>query len=113
MTVIGADKVRRKLSLLDKRIMKHVAAANHASGQELIRIATVLHPGDGENKAAIKGTANVDGSYLCDFGPRSKVTEGENAPRPFVNPALSVTRKKHKARAARALKRGVKEAMSG
>lgn len=113
MSVIGADKIMRKLSLLDKRVMKHVAKANQASGGELVRTARVLHPGDGENKAAIRGTANADGSYLCDFGPKAKVTEGENAPRPFVNPALAVTRKKHGARARRALKAGVKEAMGG
>lgn len=111
MSVEGADRVRRKLSKLDDRIMKHVAKANQDSGRELIRIARVLHPGDGENRAAIQGTANSDGSYFCDFGPRAKVTEGDNAPRPFVNPALSVTRKKHGARAKRALNKGVKEAM--
>ena len=112
-SVSGADAVRRKLSILDDRIVKHVGRANAQSGGELVRIAKVLHPGDGTNKAAIHGTANADGSYLCDFGPKAKVTEGKNAPRPFVNPALTVTRKKHKARAARAMKNGVKEAFGG
>jgi len=119
MTVEGADRVMRKLHKLDARIMKHVAAANHKSGAELIRIAKVLIPaggdvqGDGAERDKIVGTANADGSYLCDFGPKSKVIEGENAPRPFVNPALSVTRKKHKARAKRAMSKGVKEAFGG
>lgn len=110
MTVIGADRVMRALSKLPDRARKHVAAANRKSGDELIRIAKILHPGDGENRAAIIGTANSDGSYFCDFGPRSKVTEGDNAPRPFVNPALSVTRKRHRARAKTAMKKAVKEA---
>lgn len=113
MSVEGADRVMRKLRLLHPRILKQVGDANRASGDELIRIARILHPGDGENKAAIQGTANADGSYLADFGPKAKVTEGESGPRPFVNPALSVTRKKHKARAKRALKRGIKEAFGG
>lgn len=114
MTVEGADRVQRKLSLLDARIMKHVARANHDSGRELIRIAKVLIPvgddahKDGHERDKIEGTANGDGSFLCDFGPKAKVIEER---RPFVNPALSVTRKKHKARAKRALNRGVKEAM--
>lgn len=129
MTVLGADALRRKLSKLDDKIMKHVAKANQASGEELIRIAKVLvHSPNGKSRAAIKGTANADGSYFCDFGPLSKVLEGgrkdaiadpggENigttAARPFVNPALQVTRKKHSARAKRAMKKGVKEAMGG
>lgn len=113
MTVTGAKELQLKLAKLHPRILQQVAKANQASGAELIRIARVLHPGDGANKAAIKGTANSDGSYLCDFGPRAKVTEGDNAPRPFVNPALKVTRKKHTARAKRALNKGVKEAFGG
>jgi hypothetical protein len=103
----------RKLSKLDARILKHVGLANRTSGEELIRIARVLHPGEGANRAAITGTANANGSYLCDFGPKAKVTEGDNAPRPFVNPALAVTRKRHRGRARRALSKGVKEAMGG
>lgn len=114
MTVTGANKVMRKLSRLDERIMKHVAKANQQSGAELIRIAKVLIPvASGQSRAGISGTANEDGSYLADFGPKSKVIEGDQGPRPFVNPALSVTRKKHAARAKRAMSKGVKEAFSG
>ena len=110
-TVIGADVVMRKLTYLKITSSKEVAEANHKSGEELIRISKILIPAvTGTNRALIKGTANADGSYLCDFGPKAKVIE-EN--RPFVNPALAVTRKKHKARAKRAIKKAVKDAFGG
>lgn len=111
MTVLGADRIKRKLRKLPAAVEKHVAKANHASGEELIRIAKILIPAPtGVNRAQIEGSDQENGSYLADFGPKAKVIE-EN--RPFVNPALSVTRKKHKARAKRALKAGVKEAFGG
>lgn len=115
MPVIGADRVMRKLSRLHPALVKHLARANEASGKELIRIAKVLIPVDtGASKLAIRGTSNADGSYLADFGPKAKVIEGEGGgPQPFVNPALAVTRRKHRNRAARALKAGIKEAMGG
>lgn len=113
MTVIGADRVRAKLAMLKKTMPKNIADANRKSGEELIRIARILHPGSGENKASITGTANADGSYLADFGARAKVTEGRSGPRAFVNPALSVTRKKHKARAKRAAAKAIKDAFGG
>lgn len=119
MTVIGADKVMRKLSKTHASIMKYVKEANHKSGAELISVARVLIPSggdvhkDGAERGKIIGIANADGSYLCDFGPKSKVIEGDSGPRPFVNPALSVTRKRHAARAKRAMSKGVKEAFNG
>lgn len=119
MAVIGADKVMRKLKKTHPAIMKYVREANHKSGAELIRTAKVLIPSggdvhkDGSERDKIRGTANADGSYLCDFGPKSKVIEGNSGPRPFVNPALAVTRKRHAARAKRAMSKGVKEAFSG
>ncbi len=110
-TVIGADKVRAKLARLKASMPKNLADANQKSGEELIRISKILIPAaTGTNRALIEGTANADGSYFCDFGPKAKVIE-EN--RPFVNPALSVTRKKHKARAQRAARKAVKDAFGG
>lgn len=110
-TVIGADVVRRKLARLKELAPKNIAEANHKSGEELIRIAKIVIPvKTGTNRALITGTANADGSYLCDFGPKAKVIE-EN--RPFVNPALAVTRRKHKARAKRAINKAVKDAFGG
>lgn len=117
--VIGADRVMRKLSQLPDRLHRYVADANKTSGDELIRTAKVLIPtggdvhGDGSERDKIKGTANGDGSYLADFGPKSKVIEGESGPRPFVNPALAVTRKRHKGRAKRAVNKAVKELFNG
>ena len=119
MPVIGADKVMRKLSELPDRVKAKVDEATRQSGDELIRIAKVLIPvgtdkeNDGYERDKITGTQNEDGSYLCDFGPKSKVIEGGRGPRPFVNPALSVTRKKHAARAKRAVNTAVKEVFNG
>lgn len=114
MPVIGADRVQRALKKMPERMRKHVAEANQKSGEELIRIAKVLIPEKtGASRAAIKGTANLDGSFLCDFGGKAKVIEGRNAPRPFVNPALSVSRKRHSARAKRAMNKAVKESFGG
>lgn len=114
-----ATRIGRKFAALKAKVLKEAGAANHKSGAELIATAKVLVPvggdvhGDGHERGKIVGTANADGSYLCDFGPKSKVIEGNRGPRPFVNPALSVTRKRHKARAKRALNKAVKEAFRG
>lgn len=114
--VIGADKVRRSLSQLSRKAHDKLAKANTTSGAELIRLAKILIPvgddkhRDGHERDKIEGTANADGSYLCDFGPKAKVIEEQ---RPFVNPALNVLRRKHKNRARRAMKAAVKESFGG
>lgn len=119
MTVIGGDRVARKLSQLPDRIKSKVDKAIAQSGSELVRTAKVLIPvggdvhGDGNERDKITATQNADGSVLVDFGPKSKVIEGESGPRPFVNPALAVTRKKFKARGKRAVNRAVKELFNG
>lgn len=117
--IIGADKVARKLSDLPAHIKARVDRMTKRSADELVATAKVLIPvggdvhGDGFERDKITATQNADGSVLVDFGPKSKVIEGERGPRPFVNPALSVTRKKHKARARAAVNRAVKAAFSG
>jgi hypothetical protein len=119
MSVQGGDRVARLLAQLPARIKAKVDLATRQSGDELVRVAKILIPvggdvhGDGAERDKITGTANDDGSYLVDFGPKSKVIEGESGPRPFVNPALSVTRKKFQARGRRAVNRAVKEAFNG
>ena len=111
--VIGADRVRRKLAQLEQRVKAEVDAANQKSGSELIATARILHPGDGSTQAEINGTVQEDGGYLADFGSKAKVTEGDRGPRPFVNPALSVLRKRHKGRARRAVNKAVKKVFGG
>lgn len=114
-----AARIARKFAALKDRVQREAADAIRKSGEELIRTAKVLIPvggdvhGDGHEREKIVGTANGDGSYLCDFGPKSKVIEGNRGPRPFVNPALAVTRKRHTARAKRAVNKAVKGAFSG
>lgn len=117
--MIGADKVMRKLSKLERRVKDRVDEANRKSGEELVRTAKVLIPvggdvhKDGHERNKITGTRNADGSYLVDFGPKSKVIEGDRGPRAFVNPALKVLRKKHNARSRRAVNKAVKESFNG
>jgi hypothetical protein len=119
MTVQGADRVARKLSQLPAHIKAKVDASIAQSAAELVRVAKVLIPvggdihGDGHERDKITATAQANGSQLVDFGPKSKVIEGERGPRPFVNPALAVTRKKYGARAKRAVNRAVKELFNG
>lgn len=119
MSVQGADRVMRKLSQLPQRLQDNIAKAVKQSGDELVRTMKILIPvggdihGDGHERDKITGTQNPDGSYLVDAGPKSKVIEGESGPRPFVNPALSVTRKRHKGRAKRAVNKAVKELFNG
>jgi len=117
--VIGAERVMRKLSSLPDRLKRNVDEAVKKSADELVRTAKVLIPvggdihGDGAERDKIHATQNGDGSVLVDFGPKSKVIEGNSGPRPFVNPALSVTRKRHKARAKRAVNKAVKGLFNG
>jgi hypothetical protein len=117
--VTGGEQIARKLAQLPERIKAKVALATRQSADELVRVAKVLIPtggdvhGDGVERDKITATQNADGSVLVDFGPKSKVIEGERGPRPFVNPALSVTRKAFKARGRRAANRAVKELFNG
>lgn len=116
-SVIGADRVRKKLSKLKKTMHSEFSRANQRDGEDLVRLARVLHPGDGETRAEIKGTVvpdetgNPDG-YLVDFGSKAKVTEGDRGPRPYVNPALKVARKTMRNRGRRAASQAVRKAFS-
>lgn len=119
MSVIGGDRVIRKLRQLPAHLKAEVDKATLTSATELVRTAKVLIPvggdvhGDGTERDKITATQNADGSVLVDFGPKSKVIEGERGPRPFVNPALAVTRKRHGARAKRAVNKAVKGLFNG
>jgi hypothetical protein len=111
MSVIGADRIMRKLARLPKSVKDGLDAATAKSGSELINLAKVLINVDtGASRGDIKGTVQADGGYLCDFGQKSKVIEENH---PFVNPALAVTKKKHKARAKRAVNKAVKAVFNG
>lgn len=116
--VIGADRVRRKLTRLKKTVDEELAIVNERNGKDLIRIARILHPGDGSTRADIKGSVVTDAAgnpdgYLADFGALSKVTEGESGPRPFVNPARQWLRKRIKGRVRRGINKAVKRAFNG
>lgn len=112
-------RIGAKFKRLEALVRNRMARANKMTGDDLVRTAKVLIPvggdvhGDGSERDKITGTPNEDGSYLVDFGPKSKVIEGERGPRPFVNPALAVTRKKFKSRARSAINRAVKDSFNG
>lgn len=112
-SVRGAERVRRRLGELTAAVKREVDKANAKSGAEMERIAKVLHPGDGANRAAINSRPLPDGSTLVDFGPKAKVTEGNRGPRAFVNPTLKVTEKKRTSRARYAVRKAVKEVFGG
>lgn len=117
--VIGADRVMRKISQLSPELKAEIGKANEKSAKELVRTMKVLIPvggdvhGDGAERDKITATAVGDGAQLVDAGPKSKVIEGERGPRPFVNPALAVTRKRHAGRVKRAAKKVAKELFNG
>lgn len=119
MSVEGADRVRRKLDKLKDRVAQAMSDANQRNGEDILRVAKILVPvgadveGDGHERGKITGERRADGSYLLDFGPKSRVIEGDRGPRPFVNPALSVTRKRRASRARRAINKAVKESFHG
>lgn len=111
--VLGADRVRRKFGKLKTTLKTEVDKANHRSGRDIERIAKVLHPGDGSTRAEIEARQLPDGSTLVDFGSKAKVTEGDQGPRPFVNPTLKVTRKKSRNRVRYAVRKSVKATFGG
>lgn len=117
--VLGGRRLIRKLSQLPAGIRADVDKMTLKSGDELVHIAKVLIPvggdvhGDGHEREKITRTPNADGSVSVDFGPKSKLIEGERGPRPFVNPALTVLHKRHKARTKRAVNRAVKRVFNG
>jgi large subunit ribosomal protein L19 len=83
VTIQGADRVARKLAQLPDRIKAKVDQAIAQSAAELVRTAKVLIPvggdihGDGHERDKITATAQASGAQLVDFGPKSKVIEGE------------------------------------
>jgi hypothetical protein len=107
--VRGADRVRGRLRELQRAVERETTKANRRSGEDMVRMAKAIHPGDGSTRADIEGRANPDGSYTVDFGDKAKVTEGDRGPRPFVNPVLKVLRKKISARYRRAINKAVRD----
>jgi hypothetical protein len=110
----GFDKVRRFLNRLPEKVEDEFDRANRENAADLVAMARVLIPNKtGVNRALINHGAVPDGGQLIDFGPRAKVIEGRNGPRPFVNPALRLTKKLRAARVRKAIRdavRGAKDA---
>ncbi len=101
--------------------------ANAQNAELVATVAKVLIPrASGASAAAITTRAVQDG-HEVDFGPLSRVIEGGRKPgtansgksygaapaQPFVNPALSATVKRRRARYRRAASAAIKEAMQG
>lgn len=110
----GFDKARRFLNRLPEKVEDEFDRANHENAADLVAVARVLIPNvTGANRALINHGPVPDGGQLVDFGPKAKVIEGRKGPRPFVNPALRVTKKTRSARVRKAVRDAVKGAKGG
>jgi len=105
----GFEATQSMLKRITPEIEEQFARANRENAESIVDLAKVLIPQrSGTNRALIRNVAVDDGSQLIDFGPKAKVIEGERGPRPFVNPALSATKKKRAARNRKAIKDAIK-----
>ena len=87
MKKTGFDRVKRILNKLPDEVELTMQEANRENGEDVLALARVLIPerpteSDG-NRHLIRGAEVPGGGYLMDFGPKSKVIEGEKGPRPL------------------------------
>jgi len=105
----GFDKTRNMLNKITPEIEAKFETANRQNAEDIVDVAKVLIPEkSGKSRNAIKNMDSGDGGQLIDFGPKSKVIEGERGPRPFVNPALQATKRKRRLRSRKAVRDAVK-----
>ena len=111
MKKTGFDATRAMLKRLPPEVEAQFEAANRDNAEMIVDLAKVLVPErSGAARALIRNLPGADGSQLVDFGPKSKVIEGNRGPRPFANPALKATRKKRAARNRKAIRDAIKGA---
>ncbi|MGR3605324.1 hypothetical protein [Sulfitobacter sp.] len=105
----GFGATKAMLNRITPEIEAKFEKANRDNAEMIVDMAKVLIPSvTGTNRALIRNIPGDDGSQLIDFGPKAKVIEGDRGPRPFVNPALSATKKKRAARSRKAIKDAIK-----
>ncbi|MGC1497291.1 MAG: hypothetical protein WA790_15890 [Sulfitobacter sp.] len=105
----GFATTKAMLNKVGPEVEAQFEAANRDNAEMIVDLAQVLIPErSGASRAAIRNLPGADGSQLIDFGPKAKVIEGRNAPRPFVNPAMKATAKKRKVRNRKAIKDAIK-----
>lgn len=105
----GFKATRTMLNRITPEIEAQFAKANQDNAESVVDLAQVLIPTrSGVSRAQIRNLSGGDGSQLIDFGPKSKVIEGNRGPRPFVNPSLKATEKARKARNRKAIKDAIK-----
>lgn len=110
MKATGFSSAKATLAKLPSAIQEEFDGANRDNAKLLVDMAKVLIPErTGASRLAIRNTEVADGAQLVDFGPKAKLIEGERGPRPFVNPALKLTRKKRRLRNNKALRQAVKK----
>jgi len=111
--IFGGKKVRGQLARVAEKIKAAQADGVVKNGEDVVRVAKLAVPVEtGDSKTDIAGR-RVDQGYMVDFGPKSKVIEGDNAPRPFANPSLKATRKRRKNRSRRLVNKAIKEGLGG
>lgn len=112
-----AARIARKFKALRAAVAREMQAAVRDNAADLVRVARVLVPaggdvhGDGRERDKINFAMVGQTSALLDFGPKSKVIEGNRGPRPFVNPAIEATRNRRAARFRSASRKAVKQVM--
>jgi len=105
----GFGNTKALLNKITPEIEAQFEKANQDNADSIVDLAKVLIPEKtGRNRALIRSLPDADGSRLIDFGPKSKVIEGNKGPRPFVNPALAGTKKKRAARNRKAVRDAIK-----
>ena len=112
LTVTGSAK--RLPSKVIKAAKREFASANADNAKLIVDVAKALIPQrTGQSRLAIRNVKIDDGAQIVDFGPKSKVIEGDRGPRAFVNPALAGTKRKRKARNNKATKAAIRAATNG
>lgn len=107
----GFDEAQAMISRLSAAAQSEFDAANKDNAELIVDTAKLLIPErSGNSRREIRNSEVADGAQLIRFGSKSKVIEGDKGPRPFVNPALRLTKKRRQARNRKALKNAVKKA---
>ncbi|MEL7282111.1 MAG: hypothetical protein AAGK79_17285 [Pseudomonadota bacterium] len=111
MKTSGFKELAAKMDGLVDAARDEFEAANRENAELLVDVAKLLIPvKSGTSRAQIQNVPTGDGGQIVDFGPKSKVIEGDRGPRPFVNTSLAATRKARSARNRKAVREAIKKA---
>lgn len=127
LTATGMGRARRALLKITPAIEQEFEKANRDNAELIVSTSKALiSTRSGVSRALIKNVADGEGQII-DFGPLSKILEGgteqrftksganrgAGPARPFVNPAMSATKRKRNTRNRKAVKDGLRLAKNG